>query len=83
MRFASMAKSEEYLACCEKVVTATDIPTMRKLTMDVVTQAGLDAMFIPLTMNMATSACGPNFHTDLFKDLDYTYWSMWNDWLEK
>ncbi len=82
MKFASMAKSAEYLALCDKAVMAADIPAMRKLTMEFVTQAGLDAMFIPLTMNMATTACRSNFHTDLFKDLDYTYWSMWNDWLE-
>lgn len=83
MRFASMAKSKEYLALCEKVVIAPDIPTMRKLTMDVITQAGLDVMYIPLTLNLGTTVCVQNFHTDYYTDLDWTYWSIWNDWLEK
>jgi peptide/nickel transport system substrate-binding protein len=83
MRFASMAKSPEYLALCEKVVTAPDIPTMRKVTMEVITQAGLDVMFIPLTLNIGTTVIVKNFNTDYYSDLDWTYWSLWNDWLAK
>ncbi len=83
MKFASMAKSKEYLAACDKLVVAPDIATMRKLTMDMVTQAGLDAMFIPLTLTLGTSVHVKNFHTDYYTDLDWTYWSLWNDWMEK
>ena len=83
MRFASMAKSKEYLDLCNKLVVAPDIASMRKLTMDMVTQAGLDVMFIPLTLNMGTSVYSSKLHTGYYLDLDWTYWSIWDDWMEK
>jgi peptide/nickel transport system substrate-binding protein len=83
MKFASMAKSEKYLDLCEKLIVAPDKTAMRKLTMEMVTQAGLDCMFIPCTLSLGTSIHVPNFHTDYYTDLDWTYWSLWNDWLEK
>jgi peptide/nickel transport system substrate-binding protein len=83
MKFASMAKSKEYLDLCDKLIVAPDIASMRKLTMEMVTQAGLDSMFIPLTLQLGTSVHTPKFHTDYYSDLDWTYWSIWNDWLEK
>jgi ABC-type transport system substrate-binding protein len=83
MKFASMAKSKEYLAACDKLVIAPDIASMRKATMDMVTQAGLDVMFIPLTLIIGTSVYSPNLHTGYYLDLDWTYWSIWDDWMEK
>jgi peptide/nickel transport system substrate-binding protein len=83
MKFASMAKSPEYLAACDKLVVAPNIASMRKATMDMVTQAGLDVMFIPLTLNLGASVYSSNFHTGYYLDLDWTYWSIWDDWMEK
>ncbi len=83
MRFASMAKSQEYLALCEKVVTAPDIASMRKITQEVITQAGLDVMFIPLTLNIGTAVTTAEFQTNYYSDLDWTYWSLWDDWMKK
>jgi len=82
MQFTSMAKSQEYLDLCEKVVIQPDIESMRKVTMDVCTQAGLDVMFIPLTLTIGTSTATSNFHTSYYQDLDWTYWSVWDDWME-
>jgi ABC-type transport system substrate-binding protein len=83
MKFASMAKSKEYLDLCRKVIMAPDIASMRKLTMDVVTQAGLDCMYIPMTLNIGTCVYAPNVHTSYYQDLDWTYWSIWDDWMSK
>ena len=83
MKFASMAKSKKYLDICDKLIVAPNKASMRKLTMQMVTQAGLDSMFIPLTLQFYTSVHTPKFHTDYYSDLDWTYWSIWNDWLEK
>ena len=83
MKFASMAKSKKYLDLCERLVVAPNVTAMRKLTQEMVTQAGLDSMFIPLTLSLGTSVHTPKFHTDYYSDLDWTYWSIWNDWLEK
>jgi peptide/nickel transport system substrate-binding protein len=83
MKFASMAKSKEYLDICAKVITAPDVPTMEKLTMDMVTQAGLDAMFIPLILNLGTSVFKPGFHTEYYTSVDWTYWQLYNDYWEK
>ena len=82
MQFASMAKSPEYLALCDELVEAPDIPTMRQLTMEMCTQAAEDCMYIPMTLNIGTSIYAEDFHTDYYYDLDWTYWSIWNDWLE-
>jgi len=83
MQFASMAKSPEYLDICEQVTLAPDLATMEKLTMDMVTQAGLDAMYIPLTLNLGTSVFTPDFHTEYYKSVDWTYWQLYNDYWEK
>ena len=82
MKFASMAKSQKYLDICEQVTLAPDIATMEKLTMDMVTQAGLDAMFIPLTLNLGTSVFKPGFHTEYYTSVDWTYWQLYNDYWE-
>ena len=78
-----MAKSKKFLDICGKLIVAPDKTAMRKLTMEMVTQAGLDSMFIPLTLALGTSTHVPNFHTSYYKDLDWTYWSLWNDWMGK
>ena len=83
MRFASMAKSEKYLDLCERLVVAPDKTAMRKLTQEMVTQAGLDCMFIPCTLNYGTSVHVANFHTGYYTALDWTYWLLWDDWMEK
>lgn len=83
MKFASIAKSQKYLDICAEVTLAPDIPTMEKLTMDMVTQAGLDAMFIPLTLNLGTSVFKSDFHTEYYTSLDWTYWQLYNDYWEK
>jgi hypothetical protein len=48
-----------------------------------VTQASEDAMAIPLTVNMGTSVAQNNVHSNYYKDVDWTYWWIYNDWLEK
>jgi hypothetical protein len=83
MKFASMAKSKKYLDICEKLVVAPNITAMRKLTQEMVTQAGLDCMFIPMTLSLGTSVHVPKFHTNYYSDFDWTYWSLWDDWMEK
>jgi peptide/nickel transport system substrate-binding protein len=83
MQFKSMAKSKAYLDLCAKLITAPDITTMRKLTQQMVTQAGLDAMAIPLTLNMGTSVYASYFVTSYYQDLDWTYWTLWDDYLVK
>jgi peptide/nickel transport system substrate-binding protein len=83
MKFASMAKSQTYLDTCTQVITAPDVATMEKLTMDMVTQAGEDAMFIPLILNLVTSVFKPGFHTGYFTSVDSTYWQIYNDYWEK
>jgi peptide/nickel transport system substrate-binding protein len=83
MKFASMAKSQAYLDVCAKVITAPDLPTMGKLTMDMVTQAGVDSMFIPVILNLGTSVFKPGFHTGYYTALDWTYWQIYNDYWGK
>ena len=83
MKFASMAKSQKYLDLCHQVMQAPDIPTMRKLTMDMVTQASEDSMAIPVTLNTSVIVTQKNVHTSYYKDVDFTYWRIHNDWIEK
>jgi peptide/nickel transport system substrate-binding protein len=83
MKFAGMAKSEKYLDICKRLVVAPNVTDMRKLTQEMVTQAGLDCMFIPCTLSYGTSTHVPNFHTNYYGDFDWTYWSLWDDWMEK
>ncbi len=83
MRFASMAKSPEYLGLCDKLVIAPSIALMRDLTRQMVTQASEDAMAIPLTVTMGTSVAQTYVHSNYYKDVDWTYWWIYNDWLEK
>jgi peptide/nickel transport system substrate-binding protein len=82
-KFAGMGKTPEYLAICAKVIEAPDVATMQKLTMDMVTKAGEDAMFIPLTLNLGTSVFNPKFHTGYYTGVDWTYWQNYNDYWEK
>ena len=82
VKFVSLGKSPEYLAICEELVLAPDIPTMRKLTMDMVTQASEDVMAVPLTVTIGVSVAQNNVHTNYYKDVDWTYWWIHNDWLE-
>jgi peptide/nickel transport system substrate-binding protein len=83
MKFASMAKSPEYLGLCGKLVIAPTVPMMRDMTRQMVTQASEDAMAIPLTVTMGTSVAQTYVHSNYFKDVDWTYWWIYNDWLEK
>jgi peptide/nickel transport system substrate-binding protein len=83
MKFASMAKSPEYLGLCGKLVIAPTVPMMRDMTRQMVTQASEDAMAIPLTVNMGTSVAQTYVHSNYYKDVDWTYWWIYNDWLEK
>jgi len=83
MRFASMAKSPEYLGLCDKLVIAPNIALMRDLTRQMVTQASEDAMAIPLTVNMGTSVAQTYVHSNYYQDVDWTYWWVYNDWMEK
>jgi len=83
MKFASMAKSQTYLDICAQVESAPNLTTMESKTMDMVTQAGLDAMFIPLTLNMGTSTFKANFQTGYYTSVDWTYWQIYNDYWEK
>lgn len=83
MKFASMAKSPEYLALCDKVVVAPNVTQMRDFTRQMVTQASEDAMAIPLTVTMGTSVAQTYVHSNYYKDVDWTYWWIYNDWIEK
>jgi peptide/nickel transport system substrate-binding protein len=83
MKFASMAKSAEYLGFCDKLVIAPSISMMRDLTRQMVTQASEDAMAIPLTVTLGTSVAQNNVHSNYYKDVDWTYWWIYNDWIEK
>jgi peptide/nickel transport system substrate-binding protein len=83
MQFTSMPKSKEYLDLAARLITAPDIASMRKRTQEMVTQAGLDAMFVPMTLNLGTAVYTSNFHTNYYYDLDWTYWSLFDDWLEQ
>jgi peptide/nickel transport system substrate-binding protein len=83
MKFAGMAKSKEYLAIADKLVIAPDLASMRKLTQEMVTQVGLDAMFIPMTLNLGAVVYLPGVNTGYYLDLDWTYWSLWDDWMDK
>ena len=78
-----MAKSLEYLDLCKQVVQAPDIPTMRKLTKDMVNQAGNDAMAIPVTLTYNAVVTQKNIHTSYTRDVDSSYWRIFNDWIEK
>jgi peptide/nickel transport system substrate-binding protein len=83
MKFATMAKSPEYLGLCDKLVIAPNVSQMRDLTMQMVTQASEDVMAIPLTVTMGTSVAQTNVHSNYYKDVDWTYWWIHNDWIEK
>jgi len=83
VKFVSLAKSPEYLAACEEVIKAPDIPTMRTLTRKMVTQASEDCMAIPLTNSLMICVLQDYVHTTYTKALDWTGWYIWNDWMEK
>jgi len=81
--FASLAKSPEFLEACNKVIQAPDVPTMRALTREMVTQASEDCMAIPLTNSVMTTIKQENVHTCFMTAIDWTGWYIWDDWLEK
>lgn len=83
VKFVSLAKSPQYLEACNKVIKAPDIPTMREMTKYMVTQASEDAMAIPLQSHRGVSVFQDYVHTTYCTAIDWTGWTIWNDWLSK
>lgn len=83
IKFASMAKSPEFIATCDKVMAARDIPSMRVLTRPMVTQASEDATAIPLYTNPALTITQKYVNTSYCRDLYWTGWRIGDDWMSK
>jgi peptide/nickel transport system substrate-binding protein len=83
IKFASLAKSPEFLATCDKTMGARDIPNMRALTKEMVTQASEDALAIPLYTNPALTITQKYVNSTYCKDIYWTGWRIGDDWISK
>lgn len=83
IKFASLAKSSEFLATCDKVMGARDIPNMRALTKQMVTQASEDVLAIPLYTNPALTIAQKYVNSTYCKDIYWTGWRIGDDWISK
>jgi ABC-type transport system substrate-binding protein len=83
VKFASLAKTPEFLASVDAVLNAPDIPSMREATKKMVTQGSLDAMVIPITTNPVLTVVQKYVNTTYTKVLYWTGWRICDDWLAK
>ena len=83
VKFVSLGKSPEFLGACTNVVKAPDIPTMRNLTMKMITQASEDDMAIPLLNDVTIAVTQKNVETSFLKVLTFSSWNMGEDWMRQ
>jgi ABC-type transport system substrate-binding protein len=83
VKFVSLGKTPEFLAACKQIYIAPDIPSMRKATQVMVTQASSDAMAIPMTYSLITTPMQKYVHTTFMTAIDWTGWYVWDDWMDK
>jgi ABC-type transport system substrate-binding protein len=83
IKFVNLAKSPEFLAACDKVMGARDIPNMRALTRQMVTQASEDCLAIPLYTNPALTITQKYVNSTYCKDIYWTGWRIGDDWMSK
>ena len=83
VKFVSLGKSPEFLEACTNVVKAPDIPTMRNLTMKMITQASQDDMAIPLLNDVTIAVTQKNVETSFLRVLTFSSWNMGEDWMRQ
>jgi peptide/nickel transport system substrate-binding protein len=83
VKFASLAKTPEFLKTVDATMAAKDIPTMRTLTREMVTQGSLDATSIPLYTNPALSITQKNIMSTFTKEVYWTGWRICDDWMKQ
>jgi peptide/nickel transport system substrate-binding protein len=79
--FVSLAKSQAFIDTANAILATTDMESFKKATMVNVTQAGEDCMFIPLTNTPMLVVKQKWVNTTYTQALDWTGWTIWNDWL--
>jgi ABC-type transport system substrate-binding protein len=79
--FVSLAKSQAFLDTAYAILAAKDMETFKKNTMINVTQAGEDCMFIPLVNSPMLVVKQKWVNTTYTKALDWTGWTIYNDWI--
>ena len=83
VKFASLAKTPEFLNSVEATMAAKDIATMRTLTRAMVTQGSLDAIAIPVYTNPALTITGPTVMSTYTKEVYWTGWRISDDWIKQ
>jgi ABC-type transport system substrate-binding protein len=81
--FVSMAKSQAFIDSGYAVNASPDLATFKKNTMLNVTQAGEDCMFIPINNTPMLVIKQKWAHTTYTTALDWTGWTLWDDWVSK
>jgi peptide/nickel transport system substrate-binding protein len=79
--FVSLDKSQAFLDTANAILAAPDLETFKKATMVNVTQAGKDCMFIPILNSPMLVVKQKWVNTTYTKALDWTGWTIYNDWL--
>ncbi len=83
VKFVSLGKSEAFLKACMDLYVTPDVASMRKATQKVVTQASEDCMAIPMYYSVMTTPMQKNVRSTFQTALDWTNWSIWEDWIKK
>lgn len=80
-RTGNIAKSQEYLALCEKALQTYDDAEAINIIKQAVKQAGEDAMIIPVYRSVTNAVMQPYVHSDYFL-IHGVIWTSWDDWME-
>ena len=83
VKFVSLSKSDAFYASVDKVLAAKDTAGLRDATKQMVTQASLDAMVIPISTNPSLNPVQKYVNTTYATVLYPTGWKIGDDWLAK
>jgi trans-2-enoyl-CoA reductase len=81
-RTGTIAKSEEYLALCNKALHTYDDDGHYSVLKEMVRQASEDAMVVPLYITALATAIQPYVHSD-YPRIHTLMWDSWEDWMEE
>jgi peptide/nickel transport system substrate-binding protein len=76
------AKSPQFLALCDKLLTTFDPVELKKVTQETVKQASEDALAVPLYRAAYQTVMQKNVHSDNIL-ITYVVWNLWKDWIGK
>jgi len=80
-RTGNIAKSQEYLAFCNKALHAYDNAEYQNSLRQIVRQASEEAMVVPLYITELATVMQPYVHSDILK-IHLVIWESYYDWMD-